>query len=322
MSVDNLDFQICSEIARDGVNLDISGGLRFSFGKIASELNLDEATVRKRFQRLHDVGLLRDWWFKINPNFLQMNHCHLWIDLLPPSSKQEVISKIRLMPGIISICNYYGNNLKIVICYTDEFELKKQIQLISRIANSENVLRKDIEYPRCVDNRQLTLRDLMMLKAFEHQPMKPYTAVAQELGVSTKTVKRRMKKIAQSKAISIVPRVNWSLVEGSIIVHALVLHSAVDYANTLFASISALLSDYLITGKAGKDYFFFQLHVPSLTKLDTIYSMLREQRGVSNVRIDLLLENIQLYETFSNQLDREITRASALAGMHVITAQT
>jgi hypothetical protein len=72
----------------------------------------------------------------------------LRFDVPAHSSKDDLVRKLRLVPGVGVIASLYGDSF-IVGLYESEQSLKRSIELISRISSAEDMLRFDNFFPEC-----------------------------------------------------------------------------------------------------------------------------------------------------------------------------
>ena len=106
--LDKLDISVLREFMQDMTNFPRQSDIRKSFRKIAKSLQTDEDTVRNRIEGLHRTGFLRGWQVGINPGLLGQKTVTLVLDVPSPASKDDVLRKLRLIPGILTIIEYMG----------------------------------------------------------------------------------------------------------------------------------------------------------------------------------------------------------------------
>ena len=113
--LDSVDVQILKELLQGQAAAPVNAQFRQSYEAIARRVGVNEETVRNRVKGYHRSGFIQDWRTIVNPNLLRSGELAIWMDVNPPTSKDEVVEKIRLMPGVVLIGHYYGTLLAIIL---------------------------------------------------------------------------------------------------------------------------------------------------------------------------------------------------------------
>jgi DNA-binding Lrp family transcriptional regulator len=87
--------------------------------EIARRLGVDEDTVRNRIKNLEDSGFLLGWRLVPNPILLARRYSYLLLEVKNQDFKEEIISRLKVKDGVISIISIYNNNL-LVTLFDDE----------------------------------------------------------------------------------------------------------------------------------------------------------------------------------------------------------
>ena len=128
----------------------LKSDVRQSFKKVAKSLNIDVGTVRDRINKLQDSGFIKGWHVFPNPHLFNLGVAHARVEIPAQyTMKEDMLRKIRLMPGVWMIVNHYSNSIRVILYFEDEESLRKQIELIATISNSENILHREILFPLC-----------------------------------------------------------------------------------------------------------------------------------------------------------------------------
>lgn len=80
--------------------------VRKTHADVARKLGIDEETVRNRIKYLKDSGFLLGWRLLPNPALLGRESEFLFLELEDQDSKEEVISKLRAMDGVVIITKH------------------------------------------------------------------------------------------------------------------------------------------------------------------------------------------------------------------------
>ena len=248
----------------------------------------------------------------MNPNLLRSGELAIWLDVNLPTSKDEVVEKIRLMPGVILIGHYYGTLLAIALRYRDANAVRRQIELIRKVAEVDTLVVTKVPFPPCA--RSLGKTDWGIVRALQREPRKPCTAIAKELGLSSRTVKRRMQRMIDERAIFGFPALNPRAVQGAVMSTLLVTYTLAQkreidekigthlatYLWHVFHMLPYEASDPLLCG--------FNLILPDVGEAEEVLRWATRLPGILGVRIDLF----DGMETLYGPLDEEIEMGSAL----------
>ena len=300
-ALDVLDIKIWRELGSG----DPSGFLfdpRISLRRIAGKLGVDKDTVANRIKKLRDVGFMQGMVAFANPSLFGIKETRLRFDVPAHSPKDDLIRKLRLVPGVTIIANQYGDSIMVGLFNENESLLKRTIELISRIANAEDMLRFDNVFPEC--SIKLSKTDWDIIRSLQSNPRKPYSLVSRELGLSSKTVKRRLERLIEGKAISTVTSVDLSKVEGTV-VSLLVFYANPAQRRQVNEKMLAYLDDCAFRAEIGRpDHAFFNLIVSNVARVQEISHWMRDQADISSYRVDLIQEFIQLHEALSGLLEK------------------
>ena len=175
---------------------------RLSYRKLAEKLDLSVTAVHNRIQSLIDTGIIRK--FTANVSIFAQNAIHIFIF---GSSKTNSISNLKQKmekQGSIYWLAVAGGNVLYVGAYLRNIaELEPLVRFVKETAEMpeptvgltgspmpphlQNLL-KDVKTDLCE-------LDYKIIRALKDDSRKPTSVVAEELGVSTKTVRRRLTRM-------------------------------------------------------------------------------------------------------------------------------
>jgi DNA-binding Lrp family transcriptional regulator len=283
---------------------------RRSFRAIARNLGIDELTVRNRLRKLHRMGFLKGWHLFVNPSLLGLNMVELLVDVRS-SSKEDLIEKLRLLPGIVAIIGHLGNSMYVVFAYQDEGSLEKEVTLIEQLAGGKSSQRLSARFPHC--SVGLSQTDAEIVRALARDPRKMYSGVAKELGFSSRTVKRRLERMIEGKAVFVIPSIDPSALEGAMVADLLVQYSGREGRDVVNQRILSELDDCVIRAVMGDpDYGLFNLIITRVSAVREIPKRVASFAGVASARVDVVQDRLEMYDEFSELLEGpEIPRSRA-----------
>jgi DNA-binding Lrp family transcriptional regulator len=301
--LDKLDVKILKELIRNNVMPFPGPSLRKSFREIGRNLRVDQGTVRNRVRKIQEMGILKGWYLGINPFLFGKRMASMWFSVQPQSEKSNVMRKISLIEGVILQCNYLGPKLSAVVCYDTEQGLRKTTELIARIANSEDMFRENKSFLACRNLPNST--DWSIIRSLQQDPWKPYSMVAKELGISTKTVKRRVTKLVEQGAIYLLVKVNLKSFEGIIPADLVVLYDDRMPRDKTNESIVELLGDMLVFADLhDPNHGYFALNVSNASMTEELKRLITKQKGVADARIEILQEVVSLDDFYKEQVGK------------------
>jgi len=273
-----------------------------SLRKIASRLGADDMTVANRFRRLQEGGCMSRWQLMVNPSFFGYRILDVVVRAQPESAKVDMIRKIRLIHGVFAIQNFQGNALKVLMLYDTEESRSRVVELISRIANAQKVTTSRMGLPRS-ETRRLTETDVTIIKALSGDARKSSVAVARELGLSSRTVRNRVKRLRRENTLFALPNLNLDGIPGSIPIYLSYTYtneeskSAVDHSIILHFD-----SNYLWGGFSEKEHGYVVLSAFRMADVRDFLQWAKNQPGVAAAEVDMLTELVYLPQTFKELL--------------------
>lgn len=311
--MDTLDIRILREFVQDREVHPLQSEVRKSFGTVADRLDVDEATVRNRMRRLHNTGFIEEWNVLENPQLLGVTIAHCRCDVKDETAKEEAIQQIRLIQGVIMVTDYFGNALRVMMFHEDEKALEDQVALIRRICGSRTVTCSDISFPKCSVN--LSASDWELIRSIRTSPWKQFVKISQETSLSTKTVKRRLSRLIQAKAIFLTLSLDPKVLKGAIPAELFVVFDSAEAKKRINSRILSHIDAYLISAQVGDPEHALYLLLLNNVSEATMYSRwVRNQMGVREAYLDLIQERIEQYGALNRRLDSMTKHSLRAAG--------
>ncbi len=278
---------------------------------IAKKVGVDKDTVRSRIKRFQESGFLQGWAAYPNPSLLGVKLTTLQFDAPTPASRDDLIRKIRLLQGVITIVVHYGGSIAIILWYETEQSLRKITELISRISNTENLIRYDIPVPECTVT--LSKSDWKIMNGLQQNPSRPYKQISRELGISSRTVKRRLSRLVEGRAVIVLPRINQRAIDGTV-VDLLVFYTNPERRTEVDQKIISRFDDYLLRAElVDKNHGLFNLIITNVATAHEISSWMKEQPGVSSYRVDLVQDRIEQYGVLAELMEKKLAQIQLAA---------
>ncbi|MDA4112896.1 MAG: Lrp/AsnC family transcriptional regulator [Thaumarchaeota archaeon] len=304
LPLDRLDILLAREIADLDANSAGDPSFRKPIHSIAKKLGVDENTIRSRMERWRKTGYLRGWWLGINPTLLGLQMFQVWLDVHPDSLKSKAIKKIGALNEVGSIKDYFGDSLSVSLYCQTESEFKITLNSISRICNSEKVNWIRSSFPNC----QISLSDIdwKIIASLQSNPWKSFTTAGKEVGVSTRTVSRRVLKMAKSNTAFLLVDINPKAMKGAIFADLLVFYENLDAGRKVVERAIKRLDEMIIFREPGANHCVFALQLENISNVKEILHWIRNEPGVSEARLDILEDIILLRDARRVKLGMEL----------------
>src|SRR5579875_829079 len=311
--MDKLDTAIVRELIMDPSTLMFRQDIRRPYESISKKLNVSEDTVRNRVRELEEEGPIKGWRVGINPNLLGYKFYYIIFDVRPPSTKSIVYEELKsALPGLMWLADYYGDCSGIVVASKDEESVKRICDRISRLAHSENVTWAYDPYPKC--NLRFLENDWKIVASIQRNPRRPYSEIASELGLSTRTVRRRLERMLEERALFSFPDVDFKKLSGSIVVDLLVFYSSPDYKKNVDNEVISKFRDNLIFGTLyDRNHAWYLLVLPNLTMVEQVRAETSKIPGAKTVYVFPIVDFLNLVgEVFQADLGGKISNVEPL----------
>lgn len=193
--------------------------------------------------------MVRGWKVGINPELLQSKISALVFRVGSGLAKEDVIRKVRLVDGVFGILDFFGDTLTLILLHDTESALDRQIELVCQIADARDVERlRPVQWPPEI---RLDRTDLLIIKCLQSDHKKPYVDVAKSLGLSSRTVKRRVTRLIEHRALFIAPEIDLKSVTGAVCADLVVHYADAQVKKQLDARIAERYDDFMLRGGLG-----------------------------------------------------------------------
>jgi len=300
--LDELDVKILRALISESAIAQSNSMVRLSLRRIASRLGADDMTVSNRFRRLQESGCMSRWQLLVNPSYFGYGILDVVVRVQPESGKADMIRKIRLIHGVFAIQNFHGNALKILLLFDSDAARSRAVELISRITNAESITASRMPLPRS-ETRRLTETDVAIVKTLSGDARKSSAFLAKELGLSSRTVRNRVKRLRSENTMFALPNLNLEGIEGSIAAYLSYTYTNESTKGAVDRSVLAHFDpNYLWGGFSNKERGFVVLSFSTLKDVQKALEWAREQPGIAAAEADLMTDLYYVPQTFKELL--------------------
>lgn len=300
LHLDDLDVKIIKEL---GSPSSPQWNARESYANISRRLGVDEETVRLRVKRVKEHGFLGAWRLMLNPRLLDREVATLELEVEAEENKAKAVSQIKLVDGVTRIIDFRGKGLLVSVCSEKE-SLPRKIQLIESICGSPKSAIWESRFPR--PDMRMRKIDWKIVDALREDARKDLDDVARSLGVSTRTVQRRLSAMKDGKAVYLsgAPKVD---AVGGLMSCFLVFcpdrpkkRAVVNAIHSSFNRIGS--SDF-----SPEEYSVFGMHCENPAEADKVLDRLRTMDGVRNAEMHIMKELIVVQDWLQREIDRHMS---------------
>lgn len=304
---DDLDLRITREF---GSPKSPRWNVRISYADIARKLGIDEETVRLRVKRAQERGFLPTLRLMVNPQLLDCGAVTLELEVDAEEAKAQVISQIKLVDGVTDILDYRGTGLQVTLYTPGGETLSRKIQLLESICGSPRSALWMSRFPR--PTLRMRAIDWKIVDVLREDARKALGDVASSVGVSVRTVQRRLVAMKEGKAVFLAGTPNVPAIAG--IVCCFVVHCpdpprkrAVD------GVIHSTLRRVGAADTSPEDYSAFGMPCENLAAADQVLGKLKRLEGVEDATMHILREFIVAQDWLRGEIERRIAGHSALS---------
>ncbi|MFX1428170.1 MAG: AsnC family transcriptional regulator [Promethearchaeota archaeon] len=192
--MDDKDLEILKLLLFDG---------RMPYESIAKQVKLTPYLIKKRINNLVDLGVIQK--FTTNLNFLitKRSVCYTLAEVKPDTDQQDLIERLGKLDEVTGGAISLQNKMQIIHTYSDDYDFKKNLDKLLKFEEIQNIDNFILLIPPSLTfkNTRLTNTDWRIIDAMKNNCRKTDVEIANELGISSKTVKRRLNYLKENLII-------------------------------------------------------------------------------------------------------------------------
>jgi DNA-binding Lrp family transcriptional regulator len=211
------DFAILRETWPRGQVCSWGIGPVSSPGRVATRLGLSRATVQAHLRRWRETGFYCRAGFAPNATALGVELVRTEIAAQNPLETERILDKLQLIDGVLAAGSYHGGSWRggpidfvSVISLADgpssvarRHRLLLELSLLRRIAGP-------FPYSPPICSTTLSLLDWKIVHAMMVNSSPHFEDLADEFGVSSKTIRRHYRRLVEARALLYRPMFDWS----------------------------------------------------------------------------------------------------------------
>lgn len=177
---------------------------------VAARLGLNADLVKDRIRKLEDQGVIQG--YEAFPNLRQLGLAQTTVHYnVDGRAKARAVDKLPAMEGISGVFEFVGPGICVDVYYRNPGELERRLRLVSSLGDLPAPARL-FDYPYPEVSGDLTPLDWRILAVLRKDARRSAPDVAAEVGVSAKTVNRRIDRLVAQGSMDVLPRVDFGAV--------------------------------------------------------------------------------------------------------------
>jgi DNA-binding Lrp family transcriptional regulator len=301
--MDKIDVAIIRELTQGGLVLPGKPGFAPSYREVSMKIGIPFTTVSSRINLMYKLGVLRGSFFYPNPNLFKLNTAAYTTHISEELDKADAFRKLKSFDAIISAHDFLGRMAWITFVFSDEQDLERKLSALKKIAGAEGILSR-IPFPPCTDS--FSKSEALLMLHLTTKGLESYAGLARNLETSTRTLVRRMSKIAKENMILSIPNVDYSAMEGSVPADLLFFFANEQARATGEPKILELVKDYVIFGALFDIVGMCSLILPNAVLLKEIEGKVKQIDGVMQSYIEIVVEHFHQPKILAECLEKEI----------------
>ena len=300
LHLDDLDVRIIKEL---GSPSSPQWNVRESYSNISRKLGVDEETVRMRVKRAKERGFLPAWRMMVNPRLIGCEAAGLDLEVDDEERKAGVVSQITLVDGVTNLADFRGRGLSATLYYENDESLGRKVRLIEAICGGERSAMWKSFFPR--PEVRMRRVDWMIVGALREDARKDLEGVSKALGVSTRTVQRRLTAMKEGKAVYLSGAPNPDAV-GGLMCNFLVFCPDPRKKRAADRTVYSMFRRIGGSDTSPEQYSTFGMSCENLAQADDVLSRLRSIDGVGSVRMRIMKRLIVVQDWLKDEIEKRV----------------
>ncbi|HYA70411.1 MAG TPA: AsnC family transcriptional regulator [Thermoplasmata archaeon] len=301
--MDDLDVQILRELNQASGVLPGRPGFRASYREIARAVSVSPGTARNRINRLYASGVLTGSSVYANPSVLGLEAGAYAVEVSHSHRKRDVINRLRALEGVYFIQNFRGTLVGVAFVYPDTVAREQTLESILGITGASGGFFSVVPYPPC--HETLSPPEWKLVSRLVQGSFARYADLARELGVSVRTIKRRVSKLVRSHAVLCVATLDYRALSGCVPTDLIVAFSSPAARHEAERRILALVRDRMIFAGVWTDIGLYSLVLPKVSMASQIAEDVARIPGVGMSRVEIVEEHIDQVGSLRKYVDRK-----------------
>lgn len=280
-------------------------GLKVS--AVAELLGKNVQLVKDRVGRMEADGVIAG--YRLFPNLrhsgLSLSTFHLVGDKV---LDEDPLFRLRLVDGVTAVVWFMGPDLCLDLVHTNEPERRRRLEVVRQLTGLEGEARvlQMRDFPKV--QRTLSPLDWRILHALHADARRPLPEVAEELGVTTKTVRNRLQTMRNEGSVDEYVQIDFQRLRGLIPFQLTIWYdeNGPDPKQALLAAFHDRLLAHFHPPPGGHSDYVMRVFAESPADVQAILRTAMNTDGVSNAEAMIAAGGYQNAEWVEEFLARQV----------------
>jgi len=297
---ENLSVRILKELTSPG---SFQWNFRESYAKLATRLGVDKETVRLAVKKAIGSQIVVGWRLVINPHFFGMQLAGFQLEVSTSRDKEEVISQLRLVDGLLLILDFHGPGLRIATYYENESALLRKVELIKTICGfAEQVPYWTTQMPR--PRVKLRTIDWKIISLIRKDPRRDVSEISEKVRVSSRTVNRRLRMMIEEKVAYLIPLRNVRKSRG--VVACFLIYCSEEEKQEVLAEMESRGKAIDFSYTSVKYLYILSILLDNLSESEDLLAWLKSRKTIRGVRMEIMKDFLFLDDWLDEMVTRQI----------------
>ncbi len=170
--------------------------------QIAERIGLSNAAINKRLEAMKKRGELKGFAILLNPDHILNSAV---VEIRARKKRCDVWHAVEKISGVMHFVACLGGRYYGEFWYRDKAELKDKLTMFREFTSA---YRLETYIHRKLSEERIDEIDWKIVKALEEDARMPFSKLSQKIGISTKTIAKRWKKLSERGICKAYPIIN------------------------------------------------------------------------------------------------------------------
>ncbi len=232
-SIEDVDLKILRILLQDA---------RISYEKVAKKVKLSPTAVKNRIEKLVEQRIIQNFTAYLNPLTFNQSICFSLITVKEGTISSDFIDQVGKWKEVVGGTISLQNKISIVHHFLNSQEMHETVEKLKALQEVEEIKNYILVIPGTVSDlpSKIMKNDWRIIKALRYNCRKSDTELAAELGLSAKTINRRLAYLKSNGIVVFIIELDTS--SGGLLTYELIL-TLKGYNSELYKKILETLKD-------------------------------------------------------------------------------
>jgi DNA-binding Lrp family transcriptional regulator len=241
---------------------------RMSYESIAKKVKITPYLAKKKIQNLVDLGVIMN--FVTNLNFLMFHKsvCYTLAEVKQGTDQEDLIIRMGRLDQVTGGAISLQNKMQIIHTYSNDHDFKENLEKLMEFEELEKVENFILLVPQAFSFKEtrLTKTDWKIINSIKDNCRKTDVEIANELGISSKTVKRRLGYLRENNIILFMIDLDTSAAD--FLSYLLIVQFQRIAAESLTKVMKIIEKYFYVWRVANQEAFIFTVFIDKLRDID------------------------------------------------------